>query len=500
MIVLMFRLLSGLIMLLVTSFGLATTEGRLLSQSSSGRTVVFNLGSLDGIRSEDHAVIIKQISDSSSSGLRSLPAARAKIVKTTSTQSILILYQVFDQELLVNGQKYVLLTESNLLKGQNIPSVKRTTIIAPQGEASAIVKSAVADEQDRLAKKADEYQITDRPHEKEFRSDKDFDLIDLEQWEKNKGSRYRTALYKSSNKEEFRKGYRLEAFERIVTAYLARVNDPGFDYDKFYAEQMQEISSNRPKTKSSFNSLYGDFLNKQSQQEVQDAKIYRAILEKGESWSEDFSDEELRKVLNNVSVLQEQGRRKLIASKPLPYNLSFDYGKPSDAQTNADSTYRRNNLSDFAADFEMMPFNKLESLESFTFNFTLRKTNSAFSNEGSNLDFDNLSASLGANWYVFQTPYLIEEPLFFIGTYLRSGLATVSSPVTGQEAKYSAFGFPGFRTGLRYMFKNNVGLRIVASMESLKLERTQANTLGSSLPGSKSLLESKLALGLSFSF
>src|SRR5437899_2994863 len=74
-------------------------------------------------------------------------------------------------------------------------------------------------------------------HETATGSDADAELIDLESWEKNNSSRYRTSLYKSANKEEWRRQLRLSTFEKLVTAYLKRVNDPDFNYDRFYDTQ-----------------------------------------------------------------------------------------------------------------------------------------------------------------------------------------------------------------------------------------------------------------------
>ena len=48
-------------LIVITLPAWAVSEARLLNQSASGKTVVFNLGGLDGIRSGDYAVVVKQI-------------------------------------------------------------------------------------------------------------------------------------------------------------------------------------------------------------------------------------------------------------------------------------------------------------------------------------------------------------------------------------------------------------------------------------------------------
>jgi len=466
----------GLILLLSSGIGLAFVEGRLLNQSTSGQTAVFNVGSHDKIYDGDYAVIVKQIKNLEIPDLKLVPVAKARNIKTTTDGSIWILYHVYDGELLVSGDKYILLTETNVLKGQNLPKVSTHTVVTTKGSESGQVKSVLAEDKDRLAKKAHEYNVIDKMHNQEVRSDEDVTLLDVENWNKEKNLRYRSSIYKSANKDEFKKAYRLDNFHRLVTDYLKRMNDPEFKYDKFYAHQMREDYANEFRKGTNFNTEYEDFLFKQSQKSHKEAKIYRSILKRGESWSEDFSDEELRNVLSNVSIVNEEERRVEVVSKPIRHALFFDYGLIlNDAQTSDDTSYRRDKLYQFALDIEVTPFLKHPILERFTFYASPQITKSAFEVESINLNFDNISIAGGANWYPFHAPYIVYTPLLFLGMYVRYGYSVVESPVTSDAGKYSTFSFPGIRGGLRYIFKNQIGLRIVTSVETLKLERYEVN-------------------------
>ena len=76
----MLRLMGLTLMLLVIGLpAWSLTEARLLNQSSSGQTVLFNLGSLDGIREGDYAVVVKQIRSVENRELRFIPVAKAMI-------------------------------------------------------------------------------------------------------------------------------------------------------------------------------------------------------------------------------------------------------------------------------------------------------------------------------------------------------------------------------------------------------------------------------------
>lgn len=497
----MSRILVGLLLLLATTVGLALTEGRLLSQSSSGRTAVFNLGVHDGIQEGEYAVIVKQIRDNTFRDLRYVPAAKARSIKVTTESSIWILYHVYDAELLVRGQKFVVLTESHMLRGQRSPRIGKTTVVAPSGRGGDVARSAVASDKERMTKRGAEYNTIARPHQNKMKSDHDFEVIDLEEWEKARGQRYRSALYRSPNKEEFRRAYRLETFHNLVGSYLERVNHPDFSYDKFYDEQMRATGFNEFREKNVYDNEYDTYIHAESVKKTEDARIYRSILEKGESWSEDFSDEELRKMLRIVSVMQEQDRRETVVSRPMRNSLTFEYGLiMNDSQSDRDAGYRRNRLSEIGFDYEMTPFLRHGTLERFTLNAGGKRGATAFDSNGTNVDFDLYTGLLGANWYPFYAPYVQHAPLVFFGTFVRSGYGTANSPSRNVGARYSVFGFPGFRAGMRFILRNNVGLRIVGSMETLKLERSEVSGQGTELAESDSLVEGKLNVGLSYSF
>ena len=259
----------------------ALTEARLLSQSSSGQTVVFNLGMHDGIKDGDYAVIVKQIRSADARDLRVIPVARARNVKINSDSSVWILYKIFDQELLVKGDKFNVLTESNMLSGRRTPRLGRTVVVSSKKDLAKNARNAESNEQNTLGRLKDKYEVMENTHEVPVISDNDADLIDLEIWEENKNSRFRSSIYKSANKPEFRRQLRLATFEKMVTAYLDRVNDPDFSYDRFYEKQRKSIHANEFSAHGNTDSEYNRFLRKESHKTTADAKLYRSILKKG---------------------------------------------------------------------------------------------------------------------------------------------------------------------------------------------------------------------------
>lgn len=491
-----------LVLLSVTASPVWALSGaRLLGQSESGQTALFNLGTHDGVVEGDFAVIVKEIRDLEARDLRIVPVAKAKNIKVTTQNSIWILYKVYDHELMVKGQKYLLLTESQMLSGRRDPRFGRISVVTEKDKAAFQTMQTLSDDQDRLSKLKEVYPELSKLHDKEQRSDLDGELVDVYQWKKFGNDKYPVALYKSPHQLDFQRELRLSTFEKMVTAYLKKVNDPKFSYDAFYDEQMKSSFSNEFRVRSNFSTEYESFLSFQAQKAVADAKLYRSILEKGRSWSEDFSDEELRVILKEVSVLQERDRRAYVMSDPNRYSAYLSFGMSfTDTQTEKDPGYRRDGRYSVDAEFEGTPFLKHETLERFTLITGFRINKTAFVEDNTNASIDEISLMAGLNWYPLFAPHAVEAPAVFLGTYIRSGTATVEAPSVNEKSNYTVLAMPAFRAGLKYNFKNRIGLRIAFSMETLQLDRYEQSKFQSVLPDQAKVVEGKMNFALAYSF
>lgn len=494
-------LINLVLLLVITAPAWGLSGARLLGQSKSGQTALFNLGVHDGVVEGDFAVIVKEIRDITTRDLRIVPVAKAKNIKVSTQSSVWIMYKTYEDELLVTGEKYLVITESQMLRGRRDPRFGRISVVTEKDKASFQASQALSDDKDRLSKLKALYPELTPVHERTVRNDLDGDLIDVDVWSKINNDKYRTALYKSPHQVDFRRELRLSTFEKMVTAYLNRVNDPNFNYDKFYDEQMKTEFSNEFRKRSNFGTEYENFMSYQAKKAVEDAKLYRSILEKGDSWSEDFSDEELKVILSEVSVLQEKDRRSYVAADPKKYTLYLSYGMSfTDAQTEKDSGYRREGQFSVDLDFEGTPFVKHETLERFTLIGGLRVNRTAMESENINASVNETSIKGGINWYPLYAPHAIEAPAIFIGTYIRSGTASVEAPTAKEKSNYTLLSLPGFTGGMKYNFKNKVGLRIAFTFETLNLDRYEQSKFGGVLPDQANLVEGKMNFALAYSF
>lgn len=495
----MLRLVSGWILLLLSFNSLALTETRLLELSSSGETLLFDAGLHERLKEGEFGILVKRIADlDDTHSLSVVPVAKVRSVKVNTNSSIWIAFEPLQKDLLKKGDRYTLLAESNMIPGRRDYKLSKVTVVGSEGHVKKAGKNALTDEADQLAR-VKKYSKDYINYEPTYRSDEDFELIELEKWARHRGQRYRTGLYRSQNSEQFKRALRLEVFEGLVTSYLQKVNDPDFDYGRFYDEQMKE--GNYFRKRSNFSTSWESHLAEKSKSREVNTKLARSLLEKGERWSEDYSDEELGNVLENISIAQEKDRKARVISKPARFHLAVDYGQIiSDHQSKDDAVYSKSNRFALNLDLEFIPVLKHEIWERLTINAQLSSADDAIGVGSRNYDRADQSFTLGANWYPFYAPYTVSAINLYVGTYFRAGRSEISSSLYDNKGNYTLLSIPGFRVGLRYTFKNRVSLRVIGSMETTKLEKITSDKFNSELPESIAKTDMNLALGLGYSF
>lgn len=490
-----------LFILLFAHLAHGQVEVRLLSQSASGQTIMLNIGHLEGIRPGEFAAILKPIRSPQEIDLRMVPVGKAKSIKVNSESSIWVVYRVFDGELLVVGDKFELLTESKMLSGRKKYSISRTEIVGNKKDIKQDTYEALEGDRERLTKLGNKYKASRQIHGPEDRYNDDFNVIDASVWEKEKGVAYKTPLYRGPQREEFRQVVRIETFEKLVSQYLKRVNDPEFSYDTFYAEQKKDERNPEFRSKSTFVTEYDNFLEAKSKEKTKEAEVYRAMLARGDSWSDDFSDEELKTMLGRVAKVEESLRRYKIQEKVFTHQLTFSAGLGMyDNETKDDPSNSKGQAKEFELGYEFFPFAKVDGWQNWSFFTSGRLNTTSFGHETYNVESSEYSAALGVNLYPWLPPQVIDKVVPFVGVYGRLGRSNLTALGSGQEGKYTLVAMPGIQAGVKYQLSNGVSLRVKGHIEKQQLEVIETKYLGANLPDRAELIDAKLGVGIGYAF
>jgi hypothetical protein len=465
--------------------------------SSSGKSVYINKGSIGKIGDNDYGVLLKKTTLSEhDSRIVFKPVAKLRAVKVYDHFSVWVVFKTYISSEITKGNKLLLFSESELLQGRSDLSYKRTKLITKDGRAQEVKDFLL--EGDELSKKEKDYKIISTAHKREKHFDKDIDLIDIDKWEQADGDKlFASGIYRSPHAKDFGERKRVHTFEKMVVSFLNKYNDPTFNYKDLY-----NLNSEGRADLGMSDTIYGSYLDKY-QNNVQDKadkeeKYFSELQKKGESWSAEYSDTELSEMLNNISIVKERERRRTLVSFKYDKQIYASAGLNLISNENInDSTTTEQNKYDIEIGYETFLFKKIQSLKSFTFQASARRAQDSYYGGTLNVAQTEYSFAGHLNWYPFYNPTVVDANIVFFGALFRYGLATARNDATNETGNYQIFTLPGFRTGIKYNFKNSIGIRLVGSYESIRSERIIKSVDSGTLPDRAFYKEAKISFGIS---
>lgn len=465
-------------------------EARLLSKSSTGSTLLLNIGDLDNVKTGDHGILMRRIRAQDVMAIRVVPIARGRVVRSTRHRSIWYLYDVPDSTQVILRDTYLVTTESMAMNGRRLLESTRLQVVDEKKNLPANLNSKQQGDKDLLALRKEEYESVKRTHKLGEAWAKDGQLHDVGEWvsvDKDGQQKYARSLWRSPYEKDFAIRKRLETFEKIVTTYLERINDPAFNYGDFYWEMTRRGSSSMTVAK--------EFKENEQRQMNKQAQTYRKLLEKGQAWSEDYSDEELAGMMNEIGIVYEQDRRRTVATRFYNFQVLGSFGlNMLDNENRADAENATKVKWNVELGGEWFPTPQHETAQKLSVWSFARFVQDGVSVGQLNASSKEYSIGLGLTWHMLHSPFATAVNIPFLSVGLRTGVNKLTS--NGEEANYSMESFPTIAGGIKYNFRSGVGLRLAASLEKLILEQTESNQTISALPQKEEILEARLNLGL----
>ncbi len=493
------RLIFIIFLTLFSYYSSARLGVSVINRTDSGKTIILSIGALNEIKAQQKAVLV-YVDFIEGELLKSDLIATVEAVKVDDNESIWFVREVFNQDALLNENKFSLLSPSIALKGRRQLKGNRVKIVKNSKQKTSDVINDFEkgwDESQLVSKDSEAFEKIELLGRSEF-VDEDYALADVYQWvEKNKKKKKLVpeAIYRSPYKKEFEEKVRLETFEKMAMHYVKQGNTEFFNPSEFYQNM------NKEKNLRSLRTTYATDLEEIMDKEEKNQQNYKNILEKGPRWSEDMSDKDLAKTLDQYGIAAEVKRRQSVFLKAYNNQFIFSSGvNLSNNQTNGDAGNGRVEKYDFNLGLEFHLFKNVEALDHLTLEWSIRRSFDGVAVGSSNATTAETSLALAFDYYPFTPPGLSERNSFFLGTILRTGKTTLNVNSTGAEAEYNTGAVLGLRTGFKYSFRNGLGYRFMLSRESLRLDKTSENDLASDLPSIISMEEIKFSAGVTLFF
>lgn len=492
-------LLSILFILLSTYAYSKSNLVKILKISTSKKSLIIDRGSNHKVIEDDYAVLLgrktQNINDKEFKVLQ--PIAKLRSVKTYQQTSVWLVLKSYQN--LEIGNKLYLVRESELLAGRSKLKVKRSEIVIKKDPSIEVTSSLRKSGQDLSIKKS-KYLLDLTLHDKEEFFDSDIDLVDVSGWSKSqdKKSNIKVGIYKGPHAKDFSRRMRINTFEKMLVYYLARVNDPKFDFNKFYEEQRksQNVDDLQDKMVSeNYRSKYDEKIRDEKQKLE---KISEKIAKEQSSWSSDYSDEELTELLTNVSHIREKQRRVDILGNEYNFQVYLSAGLALvDNQLLNNAQNLQKNKFDLEVSAESYALKNYDTFKRLTFEASFRSNQNGVSAGNFNAKISEYSLAAHINWYPFQNPHLLDKNILYVGILFRTGLASAIIDSEGEQSMYQVSSIPGLRFGVKYNLYNGIGFRLVGSYEDMTLDRVENTTGGNNLSNRLALTDSKISFSVS---
>ncbi len=478
------------------SFGYDDSMVELTSVSTSGRTLTLNRGQVENIGKDDFGFLIekKQVGDDK---FIYRPVAKLKVIKLMDRESIWIAYKVFYPSAITRRKSFLLLSETALLQGRQKLELSRMDLVTNKDPEQEVEDFML--EGDDLARKDQDYIVVGAGHKKEKHFDNDGKLIDVSKWQEKMGDDklYIQGVYQGPHAEQFADRRRYRTFEKMVMAFLEKYNDPNYEPEQFYGRaaytKIEDIGLR--------DSTYGlrEIKNQQrAKEDLKKEEFYRKLKQKGGRWSEDYSDEEVSDILNQMTIVYEKDRRRALTNFPFKFQLFFSTGLNVLNNENAkDSVTNQSIRNDYEASVEGYPHQEFKRLEVITAELSLRRANDGFFTGKLNAIIEETSIGLHLNYYPFKRMNTIEDTILYFGTHVRLGYARLLNNTYSEQGTYQVSSFPGLRVGLKYNFNNGFGVRLIGNYETIHVDRIYKAFKNGILPDRSSYQEAKVSIGLS---
>jgi hypothetical protein len=473
---------------------------RVIEKTRSGNTIILNIGSLSQIKPNDRAVLV---SNDAIEGeiIKSDIVANIRAVKVDDSESVWYASELHDRSAIKKGAKFIMMAPRFMLKGRKKFKGRKKSIIKTESQKldEVLEDYEAGYDKSKLVKHGDRYfKYLDAHMRDTDRFDEELELADIYEWmekEEGKGRVYPMMVYRSPYKKEFDKKIRLETFEKIVMGYLKKANDEYYIPAEFYDQ-----INNSKKHLENF-TLYAKYLEDKRLKQKEMKERYDEIYKKGPDWSDDVSDEDLATIISEYGVASEQKRRESIFLARFTYNFHLSMGlNLQNNETPVDTTSGRERKTDWSGGVEIHLFNRYPKMEDFTIEWTIRRAYDSLGVAGNNDALTSeWSGAFSLDYHPFVIPGVTDRNVFFLGTTIRLGRTKLSVPNTGAQAMYNSNSFLGLRAGVKYSFQNGLGLRLMGSMETIRLDKTESNNVGvTGLPDVADYTELKLTAGLTY--
>lgn len=453
---------------------LARTDVRVIERTKSGKTIILNIGTLEGVESNEFGILTQGSSK----------VARGRAVKVFKNYSVWLLTHFYNNKLLISGGKYDLLgfSEQNYLEPQK--KINDSLSVSSEGVNQFELAKIEGDHQEeRFFDNV--FDDGERRYLKKTASGK---------WIKSKtGKAYIRESDSGDSIDLIRRKEAIDKYENRVSNFLEK-NAQQVDYDEFYKEQQKDKLTGVFQAKSSKSrNRYSEMLDKLKDKDIERVVVLEKLeKEVGLDWSDELSDEDLSDFLKAKGIVSEQIRQVSAISSDTSTQITLAVGTSFHDNRGVSSSNSSSMNYDLSLAGEFFCSRWSPSMSFLALEASYRHAYDKTVQDGVDGNILENSWMLGFNFYPFAKPTALRTNIVLVGVGHRQGSATLN--YQGESVPLDYKSTPTLYGGLRFNAYSGFGFRILALYEPTTMIPTTIST------GNIKYSNYKMNIGLSYIF
>jgi hypothetical protein len=482
---------------------------QILETSSSGKSLIADRGTLEGVKIGDLAKLYFKESGEDSLKNKYFYIGEGEVIKVHRNYSFWYLRKL---------KNFNFLKKNNYLYMITMADDKRRPLVGRGVQVFRHKKSSMQDIEDAANKGVpkdlifgeDDFVAQTEINKTITTKDQDFDLRLHRTWKK-RGTEWdeeyqqeKVTFFTDQKEsgpyiERIIKNREREVFSSTAKGNIDKHNKLPYSLRTFYADvDRGEFSQATAKT------MINSYAQKRDDHFV-DPRAINRLNKEGKRFSASLNDRQLREYFIDMGIEKEVSRQKDALKEKVGHEFNFHYTSAITSHTTADDPNFQSTDYAVSLGYEYHLYNANESFRNFTAEVVLERGISHYDLGGVNARLVEGSVKFYLNWYFWNAPQKIDHFMPYMGLGFRRGNADGESPDLSKEYQFQLLAFPSFKAGLKYRFKAGdtldervkigTALGIFVTQELVNV--SVVNTVVDDINSSFTLNQTKFGIGMS---
>lgn len=446
-----YRILPLLLILLSTALFATPRVVKVIGVTSTGMSIIVDLGSIDGIRPADMGVFFSE----DTIGTRTpLEVAKGEAVKVYSDYSFWSLAKIRDVKQIQKGATLGLICESEVRKGRRKYRIHKSSIVlTPKQNAKDHLQDQKNDFPSEFVRGKGEFvesyngvTKTNMIKAHDYENTSYFEWVDgelatVDGIEEKVRFKVQKKYPRLKTKKDVERKMRDEIFESYVESAMYQNRDDVIDISR-----IEKGSSGQ------FENTFDSYVYHTKKKKEISGLALQKIKRDGPLWSTGMNDHELRRYVIDSGLQSEVKRRERVMKDKLDHEFQFRYSQGVITSAGAAGEKENMTAKHLMLGYEVYLRRVSRSLDRFSFGLHLESGVGYYENNGLNLRAEEFSGRGELAYYFLRPPTTLHKIVPFISMGMKLGFATISNSYLSNSYIYQVRSLPTVNLGLKYRF------------------------------------------------